>query len=316
MLLARVELTDEQPRCGPFEQVEYCDGRVDLLRRHAKTHRRHAVVCRFAKRDLDGLAGCSLARFGRRATERDADRLPDSFARLERIGPGQRQRPNIGLERGISPVAVIFHFEGVALHAHDGLQTGHHLVGERAQVQERLHWIDQHWERRCLHHPVGVLDLDRTAGHTLQRVQDDESGARGKEVGGRCGRAGKLEAAVAAAFDARVVGELLAGAVAACTVAHAEAVRALFDDEVAQRRDAGSPVLVAHEKGEPTQHLHAVDPEVAQVAVVQLDRERTRTENTDDAIGLLGAAKLDGAGGASGGHGFTFQEIAWPVGMA
>jgi hypothetical protein len=48
------------------------------------------------------------------------------------------------------------------------------------------------------------------AGHTLQRMQDDEAGARGQEVVDRCGGAGELEAAVAAAFDACLDAEFLA----------------------------------------------------------------------------------------------------------
>ena len=129
---------------------------------------------------------------------------------LQRVGPGQRQRAHVGLERGIGPVAVILHLEGVALHAHGRFQPGHHLVRERAD--RRNGWIGSTSARELRLHDlaVDVLDLDRAPGHALERMQHDEAGARGQEVGLRHGGAGELEVAVGLAFDAGVVGDLLA----------------------------------------------------------------------------------------------------------
>ena len=70
---ARIELADQQTRCGPLEQVEIFDGRVDLLRGHAETCFRHALLRRLAERDLDALARCGRTGLGRRADKRDAD---------------------------------------------------------------------------------------------------------------------------------------------------------------------------------------------------------------------------------------------------
>ena len=82
-------------------------------------------------------------------------------ARRQRVGPRQRQRPDIGLERGVGPVAVVLHLEGVAFHAAGRPHARHHLVAERADVEEGLHRIDDGRELVLHLAAVDMDDLDR-----------------------------------------------------------------------------------------------------------------------------------------------------------
>src|SRR5436309_2627758 len=52
-----------------------------------------------------------------RSVDRQAHRLFDDRALGEGVGPGQGERPDIGLVRRIGPVALILHLESLALHA-------------------------------------------------------------------------------------------------------------------------------------------------------------------------------------------------------
>ena len=76
---------------------------------------------------------------------------------------------------------------------------GNDLVGQGADVHERAGRVDQLGKAAVLDAAVDVLDLDRCAADACQRMQHDEAGAVGDEVGERLafGREGRLPEASA-----------------------------------------------------------------------------------------------------------------------
>ena len=89
------------------------------------------------------------------------DRLPDFLACFDREGARQRQRAAIGLERGIRPVALIFHLEDLAREVErDGDRAD--LVGKLPDVAGGLAGGDLGGKGGFRLAAVGVAD-DHTA---------------------------------------------------------------------------------------------------------------------------------------------------------
>ena len=104
------------------------------------------------------------------------------------------------------------------------------LVADRAQVHHRLHGIDQVGKSRVESLAGRFGDPRRLAGDVLDRMQHDEAGAIGEEIGDRARpRAEKRSAAVGAADDLGAVGEFLRRVPGDRIVGDAEAVRVLLD---------------------------------------------------------------------------------------
>ena len=86
------------------------------------------------------------------------------------IGPGQGERADVGLVRGVGPVALVLHLVGVALHpAGHAQRPVRRPVGELAQVHHRLHRVDDRGEAALDGAAVDVEDLHRLARHALDR---------------------------------------------------------------------------------------------------------------------------------------------------
>ncbi len=87
------------------------------------------------------------------------------------IGTRFRQRPHIGLERGVGPVALVLHLEGVALHLDGAAKAGRGFVGDRRNVESGL---------------VGA-DPQRKEGLLARAVAVDEAQARRRLLGQHAG---------------------------------------------------------------------------------------------------------------------------------
>ena len=197
---------------------------------------------------------------------------------------------------------MVFHLEGVAFHADHRAKPGHDLMGQRANVHERLQRIDKRRESRGLDRVVHVQYIQPMSSHAFERVKHDEARARGQEISVGDGLTEELEAAVGAAFNTSGVADRLAAAAAGRAVTHAETVCALVDDEVRQHWNVSAPVFVAHEEGDCAQDLDACDAQVAQVATIEFDRQWPGRELAADDVRLVSAAALHGSGGFGGGH--------------
>ena len=155
-------------------------------------------------------------------------------------------------------------------------------------MQERLDRVHVLREHRLLDAPIDMLDAQRPADHAGERMQDDEAGAGGAEVGAGRGNALEIETAVGVTLDDDVERQLHAVAFAAPPVRHREAVTALVDLQVFQRGHVGAPVFVAHEKGDGAQRFDAVHAQIAQLAAVEFDAQRAGVEDAAGVVGLFG----------------------------
>ena len=180
------------------------------------------------------------------------------------------QRAHVGLVRGIGPVALVLHLEGVAQHGADHPQSRRHLVGERADVHDRLHRIDD-FRKAGLDHPaVHLAHLHRMSAYALHAVQDDESGAVGEEVGLGGSDAIETQRAVRGAGDARAIVEALPVAAAARGVGDGEAPSGFLYLEIADLGVEGAPDPIAHYVGNGADRLAPVVADVTQVAGIEL----------------------------------------------
>ena len=168
--LARVELGDE---VGRAERPQ----RLDQLRAppaacSAGTARPTAGIratSRDFDRDGDGIVARPRPWPGGLAGHGQRDALAQLLALGDRVGPGQGERPDIGLVGGVQPVALVLHLEGVALHAAGDAQARQRLVGQGADVHERAGGVDQLGKAAVLDAAVDPLDLDRGTADALQR---------------------------------------------------------------------------------------------------------------------------------------------------
>ena len=137
------------------------------------------------------------------------DRLLDHVALGERVGPGQGERPDIGLVGGVGPVALILHLEGIALHAALTLDTGSEGMGDGAQVHHRLHRIDELGKARVGRPARPPSRSGRGTGDADDRVEHDKAGAGGQEIGDRLALGDEIELARGIAGDHRGIAQLL-----------------------------------------------------------------------------------------------------------
>ena len=79
----------------------------------------------------------------RRCRKAQRDRLRDRLAGRQHVGPGQLQRPAVGLVGGVGPVALVLHLERVALHPALARGGPGAMMGDRADRLERLPGVDQ-----------------------------------------------------------------------------------------------------------------------------------------------------------------------------
>ena len=131
-------------------------------------------------------------------------RLRELLALLERVGPGERQRPHIGLVGGVHPVAMVLHLEGVALHA-AGRPSAPAAISCVSARMSRNGQAGSTSSGNLLStmRAVDVLDGERRADHAGERMQHDEAGAVGDEVAERLALGGEGQRAVGAPFDPR-----------------------------------------------------------------------------------------------------------------
>ena len=305
VLLAGVDMADQKARRGELEQIESCDGGSDFLGRHTHADGLQGRARDAAQFDLNAFSARLFFSGLRLAREQEFDRLRNFLTGPERVRPGQDQRTHVGLEGRIGPVAVVFHFEGVSLHAHRRLEAGQHFVGQRTDIEHRLNRIYFGWKACLFCLAVHMLHFQRNSGHAFQRMEHHEPGTCGQEVGLR-GRAAIEYQAIRRAFDVCVIGDFLIGAFAHRVKGNGKSFGALVDLQIADDRCIRAPVLIAHQKSDRAQYLDAVDPEVAQLAVVKLDRQRPGLEYLSRCVRLLCAAQGDCTGRIQLLHGFLF----------
>ena len=236
----------------------------------------------------------------RRSLETQLDRLLDGLAGLQGIGMREPQGPHVGLVGRIRPVALVFHLEGVAQHRADHLQVRRDLVGQRADVHDRLHRIDDLGKAGLDDCAAHLGHLHRVPADPLHPVQDHEARPVREEV--RLGGPGPFEAqgAVRTAGDARAIDEALLPVAAGCRVGDGEAIAGLLDREVPDLRVEGAPVPVAHHVGDRADRLASAVADVAQVAGVQLRRQWPRLQQPGLRRRLIGAEQHDRTGGGFG----------------
>ena len=206
------------------------------------------------------------------------------------------QRAHVGLVRGIGPVALVLHLEGVAQHGADHAESRRHLVGERADVHDRLHRVYDLRKAGLDHPAVHLAHLHRVSADSLHPVQDDEPGAVGEEVGLGGPDAIETQRAVRAAGDARAVIEALSVAAAARGVGDGEASFGFLYLEIADLGVERAPDSIAHHVGDGADRLAPVVADVAQVAGIELRRQRPRPEQPGLRRRLAGAEEHDVTG--------------------
>ncbi len=296
-----VERTDEELWRQRLDRREIGEDRGPLLRRQAEPDRRHPARPA-ADREMHRLRPAAHGHARRRAVDRQPDRLLAHLAGRQRVGPGQRERADIGLVGGVRPVAMVLHLEGIALHGAGHLDARQDLVGQGAQVLERAHRVDPRRERRLRPLAVGMEHLDRAAGDAGQGMEHDEAGPVGHEVGGGDRLALEGQAAIRAALDPGAVAQLLLGVLADRVVADLEALAGLADLQVLDLGVVGAPIAVAHDERDRPDRLLAADLDVTEIAAVELHRERARPQHPERGDALLGAEQSNRARW-SGGHG-------------
>src|SRR4051794_3747413 len=84
---------------------------------------------------------------------------------------------------------------------------------------------------------------------------------------------------------------------------HRKAVAALVDAQIFNHRRRCSPVFIANQKADRAERFDAIDFEVAQLAIVELNRQRPGKQYASRFIGLWRAAKRYGARGLFDFHG-------------
>ena len=170
-------------RGGLFEDRHGGETRCNVLRRNDKAHSRHSSLG-FAKAHTNGF----VRRCGRCGLcpvftdDRQPHPLPDLHPGLQHIGPGQLQRPHIGLVRCVGPVALVLHFKRVAFHPAFGDNARHDLMRDGAHVLEGLPWVDEIRKPRLDGFAIDVFDGDGRTGEACYRMQHAEATAVGEEV--------------------------------------------------------------------------------------------------------------------------------------
>ena len=214
----------------------------------------------------------------RLAEQAERDRLPDARALHDLDRERQGERRAVGLERVVGPVALVLGLEGLALHAQLGLDTGRHLVRDRAQAEERLVRRDEPREDACP--PLAVDGLDRagTAGARGRRMQHAEADPVAEER--RAGAAVERvdDAAVGAALDPALPVEGDRPATVTRDEMDAERLGIGLDRQVLDLAGHGRPARLTQREVDPAQHLALAEPDPAQLATIEDDAQRTRTQ--------------------------------------
>src|SRR3954470_24395271 len=84
---------------------------------------------------------------------------------------------------------------------------------------------------------------------------------------------------------------------------HRKAVAALVDAQILNYRRRSSPIFIANQKSDRTEDFDAIDFEVAQLPIVELNGQRPGNQYASRLIRLRRAAKRDGARGLLDFHG-------------
>ena len=165
----------------------------------------------------------------------------------QHIGPWQRQRPHIGLVGRVRPVALVLHLESVALHPAFGGDARPNLMGDRAQILERLPGIDQisgsfvATTLPSVCSTVTGLPARPAIGCRMQKPQRLVS----KSLSGSALTSKARWPSAEPLIVARKASRLPIRPGAVCRIADGESVGALVDDQIGQRRLVGAPVAVA-----------------------------------------------------------------------
>ena len=254
-------------------------GGVELVRRAGEADLGHGAAGAIADHDRDGTGLRHRAQALERRLEGEPHGLVDRVAGRDRIGPGQRQRPEVGLERGIQPVAVVLGLPGrIALHPAGGAKARQRLVGDGADVEEGLDRVDEIGEPGVLQPAAAMLDGRRRADDPLQRMEDGEPRPRRRKVGLRRPMAAISEAPARRAVDAALPAQLAAFARGNGGEGDGEAVGSFLDPQVRELRDRRAPAAVADDEGDAADHLHALDADAAQLGTGENGAERTGAE--------------------------------------
>ena len=213
----------------------------------------------------------------RRPLGEDLDGLFDPRSGGHRERKRQGQRTAVGLERGVGPVPLVLHLEGVSRkpHRHPEIRRG--LGGDGPDVAERLPRRDERRERAALHRAIDVFDAARPARHAGERMEHAEADPVALEGLGR--RAGEVvrDPALRITSEAALPGEVDAGGPAVGGERDREAVGGDVDGQIADERLDGVPVAVAHGRIDATNDLPAVDPHPPEEPAPRIEFGRERT---------------------------------------
>ena len=221
--------------------------------------------------EIDGQDGADLA------AEGEGDGLLDAVAGLHGRGLGSRLRRAIGLERGVAPVALIFHLEGVAGHFKPRGDAGvDHIVGDGTDVEERLMRRDVRRESPLLRRAVGVFDRTRFAGTFRNGMQDADADAIALEVGLGHAVEAIFHATRCVAGDESLPGVINVAAPADGVEGDAKGISLHLRLEILQSRADGGPVLVPHRGVDGAHDLVIAQAQVAEERRVRLEVHRER----------------------------------------
>ncbi|ODT32139.1 MAG: hypothetical protein ABS35_02800 [Kaistia sp. SCN 65-12] len=297
MAAAGIVMADHMRQAEIAQRARMGKRRGGVLGLEADAERRDRAA-RFAEPQHD-FAAALRGRRARSPRHRHRDLLVDRLARLDPVGPRQRQRPDIGLVGRVGPVALILHLESVAFEQARHALPARRAMRDLANIHHRLYRVDGFGKARLDPVPVGMGDGGRRAAHPLDRMQHDEPGPVGEQPGRRGPATGKVQHA-GLPFNLDRVVEGLAHAGDTRAIADAKAVPFLRHGQVGDDGNEGRPILVAHHEGDGADDFLAMHPDVTQVGAVEQDGERPGPQQPLRGGRLLGAVEADGTGRLAG----------------
>src|SRR5438309_7470892 len=103
------------------------------------------------------------------------------FSGMQPVWPRKRQRPAIGLERRIAPIALVLHFEKIAMEGDVHVDSIYRMTQAR-NIFRHLVWGNQEWKFRDRDQPARMDDAERRSSNVLQRMQECEPSTAGDKL--------------------------------------------------------------------------------------------------------------------------------------
>ena len=167
VLLARIEKAHQKIRREHFNQLGLRQRVIQFFRRHTQADRRDNSIARRADFYCHSTTLGNLHGFRQRTGKTQRDRLPEFLTRRQYIRPGPRERAHVGFERGVGPVAMIFHLKRIAFHHASRPNTRQHFVRQRANISIRAIGIDVLRKITVGDAAIDMLDFHRLTDNAL-----------------------------------------------------------------------------------------------------------------------------------------------------